>query len=286
MPLHWDMTGGATIMTVNSRDGTRIGVSMTGSGIPLVIVDGAMSSREQHPSAPELDEALAERCTVVRYDRRGRGLSAAGEPGIIHEVDDLCCLVNELAEPPVLLGFSSGAVLALEAVREGLPVAGLALYEPPVVANNGRAPVSPGYPAAVAELVERGDLVGALALFMTEPVGMPVEVVEQMRGDPGFRMGVGAARSLPYDAEIMAPVSTGVPSALSRFDSVRAPTVVLSGSRTEPWLTSAADAVAATITSAQRRIIEGQDHDPSAESIEPEVHRFLDGLSARPVWAG
>lgn len=117
------------------------------------------------------------------------------------ETQDLAAVIEVVGGEAALCGFSSGAVLALEAARAGLPVTRLALYEPPCVVTDDRDPVSVDYPERVSELVDNGELVAALALVMIQPVGMPAEVVEQMTTDPGFRAGAAGARSLRRSAD-------------------------------------------------------------------------------------
>ena len=57
---------------VTAPDGTTIGYQATGVGVPLILVDGAFGSRTFGPNGA-LAARLAERFTVVTYDRRGRG---------------------------------------------------------------------------------------------------------------------------------------------------------------------------------------------------------------------
>ena len=60
--------------TLKSKDGTTIAFDQQGGGRPLILVDGAMSTRSSG-SKPELAKLLAQHFTVYSYDRRGRGAS-------------------------------------------------------------------------------------------------------------------------------------------------------------------------------------------------------------------
>jgi hypothetical protein len=50
-----------------SKDGTTIAFERTGSGPPLIIVDGALCWRESGP-ARNVAKELADRFTVITYD--------------------------------------------------------------------------------------------------------------------------------------------------------------------------------------------------------------------------
>jgi pimeloyl-ACP methyl ester carboxylesterase len=53
------------------------------------------------------------------------------------------------------------------------------------------------------------------------------------------------------------------------------PTIVCSGDQTFPGLPEAADAVAAALPNASRRILPGQGHRPEPEAIVPVLVEFL-----------
>src|SRR5947209_17864748 len=77
---------------VKSQDGTPIAYQRTGQGAVLVLVVGAFCDRT---STASLTPLLADRFTVVEYDRRGRGDSGAGvgeDPG--REVAGLAAVIE------------------------------------------------------------------------------------------------------------------------------------------------------------------------------------------------
>src|SRR5918996_330004 len=61
--------------TVRSADGTRIGMTCTGDGPPLILVEPACHHRA-FSAFDGLVPLLRSEFTVVTYDRRGRGESA------------------------------------------------------------------------------------------------------------------------------------------------------------------------------------------------------------------
>ena len=138
--------------TVTSQDGTRIAFDRIGQGPPVVLVGGAFSYR-LFPKMVELAELLAERFTVLNYDRRGRGDSSDTPPyAIDREIEDLHALVGTVGGSASLSGWSSGGVLALRAAAAGVPVDRIAVYEPPfVVDRSGHVPVDLPVEAIVAD---------------------------------------------------------------------------------------------------------------------------------------
>ncbi|MBS1531080.1 MAG: alpha/beta hydrolase, partial [Bacteroidetes bacterium] len=81
--------------TVISKDGTPIAYEKIGSGFPLILVDGALCSRDFGPM-PKLAPLLAEHFTVFMYDRRGRNESGDTKPyAPAREVEDIEALIKE-----------------------------------------------------------------------------------------------------------------------------------------------------------------------------------------------
>ena len=107
-----------------SKDGTQIAYDEVGSGPPLVLVDGAFCRRDFGPMAT-LAKLLADRYSVIYYDRRGRGESEDTKPyAVEREVEDLAAVVavaTRHGSPVNLYGASSGAALAIRGVASGLP---------------------------------------------------------------------------------------------------------------------------------------------------------------------
>ena len=80
------------MQTVPSSDGTPIAFERSGSGPPVVLVGGALSTRAG--GAP-LAERLAPHFTVICYDRRGRGDSGDTPPyAVEREIEDLAAIID------------------------------------------------------------------------------------------------------------------------------------------------------------------------------------------------
>ena len=119
--------------TVMSKDGTTIAYERTGAGPPLVIVDGALSSRTFGPSAAQ-SARLADQFTVYTYDHRGRGESTDTQPyAVEREIEDLAAVIGAAGGSAFVYAISVGSVLALRAAATlgATMIPKLALCEPP-----------------------------------------------------------------------------------------------------------------------------------------------------------
>jgi pimeloyl-ACP methyl ester carboxylesterase len=244
---------------VFSKDGTPIAFERSGKGPALILVDGALCSREFGPM-PELAPVLARRYTVFVYDRRGRGGSGDTRPyALERELEDLDALIRAAGGRALVAGLSSGGGLALEAAAAGLPIEMIAAYEPPYVAEAGA-----GHQARLEELVAADRRGAALEYFMRRMVGAPAAMVLMMRLMPGpWRKLKAVAHTLPYDAAVMRDFA---PVERARLASIAVPTLVLHGGKSDPRLVAAARAVAEAVPGARLRALAGQSH-----RVKPEV---------------
>lgn len=262
--------------TITSADGTTIAFTAIGTGPALVSVNGAMSYRAFSPTEQAVAQALADQYTVYTYDRRGRGESGDADTYTVQaEIDDLAALIAHAGAPAALLGFSSGAVLALEAALAGLPVTGLALFEPPFIVTGDRRPVGPDYRERIQRLVAQGRPGDAVAQFLTEAAGMPAEFVAPMRAEPYWAGMEQLAPTLSSDASVMGQTMSGDPAALQRYAPVATPALVISSRGSDPWLAAGATAIAGLLPNASHQALPGENHDVSAEVLAPVLSDWL-----------
>lgn len=257
--------------TTISADGTKIAFDQTGQGPPVILVVGAFNDRSA--GAP-LAKALESRLTVLNYDRRGRGASGDTQPyAVEREVEDLEALIREAGGAAGVFGYSSGAHLALQAAAHGLNVTKLALYDAPFIVGDDVPRPSKDIAAQLAKLVasnRRGD---AVELYQTKLVGIPEAVVVQMRDAP-FRPGLEAiAHTLVYDAMLIGDLS--VPTAPLR--SIKAPTLLVYGTRSPALMGTAAKALAVALADAEVRPLDGQTHDIEPTALAPVLLEFFAG---------
>jgi pimeloyl-ACP methyl ester carboxylesterase len=256
--------------TVTSTDGTTIAYDRAGAGAPVILVVGAFNDRW---TAAGLAAALAPDFTVFTYDRRGRGDSGDTPPyAVEREVEDLAALIAEAGGAAALFGFSSGAVLALKAAQLGLPVTKLALYDTPLPLGESDPQRQVELAKRLDELVSAGRRGEAVEFFQTAVVGIPAEVVAQMRHAP-FRAELEAmAHTTVYDVTI-----TADPSVPASLGSIGAPTLAIAGGAAPEFMRGAARLIAEGVPHGQFRVLDGQTHELVPEVLGPVLREFLAG---------
>jgi pimeloyl-ACP methyl ester carboxylesterase len=245
-----------SIVKVRSSDGTPIAIEATGNDHPVVLIGGAFNDRS---TTAGLTQVLAPYYRAVTYDRRGRGDSGdeSLDYSVDREMEDLEAVIDHVGGTASLFGHSSGAVLALEAAIRHLPVDKVAAYEPPFVPEGSRPRPAPDVAERLARFVGADDRDGATALYQTEVIGLPSEMVEGMRQSGMWSFFTGLAHSLPYDYALFEP---GCPVPEDRLGHIAVPTLVIAGSNTFPWLATAAQDVSGAIPGANYLSLQGQDH--------------------------
>lgn len=257
---------------VTSADGTTIAYERSGSGPPVILVDGAMCYRASGPLRP-LAAALNDHFTVYAYDRRGRGGSTDSKPyAVAREIEDLEALVAEAGGEAYVFAISSGAALVLAAAAAGVRFTKLALYEPPFVSETDGGAWSRDYTARLTELLAADRDGDAVALFMTS-VGLPAEAVAGMRTQPFWPLFEGIAPTLAYDNEVMG--DSRVPRDVAA--KITVPTLLLDGGDSPQLLRTAAKATAGAVPGAGYRTLEGQTHDVAPDALAPVLVAFFTG---------
>jgi pimeloyl-ACP methyl ester carboxylesterase len=261
---------------VISKDGTAIAYERVGNGPALILVDGALCYRAFGPSGP-LAKVLAETFTVYRYDRRGRGESGNNPPyATEREVEDIDALIREAGGPAFVYGISSGAALALEAARLGVPMRKLALYEAPFVADASHPPMADDYLTRLREMVAEDRRTEAVKFFMRR-VGVPSIMLAIMPLTPPWKKLKGVAHTLPYDIEIVEPHQRGRELPAGQWSSVTIPTLVMAGSKSPGWMRNGMEQLARVLPHAELRTLEGQTHMVKPKPLAAELTEFFAG---------
>ncbi len=162
---------------VTSKDGTKIAFDKVGSGPAVILVNGAMAYRRAFdPTLEQLAELLGKQFTVYDYDRRGRGESGDTRPfSKEREIEDLQALVEDAGGEGMVLGFSSGSAVALDAAAVSPGIVKVAVYEAPFIVDDSRQPVPTDYAEQLMKLGSQGKREEAVEYFLTHAVGIPAE---------------------------------------------------------------------------------------------------------------
>ncbi|GII80160.1 alpha/beta hydrolase [Sphaerisporangium rufum] len=258
--------------TTTSLDGTIIDYDRYGDGPAVIFIGGATQYRGVDQNTGRAARALAaEGFTTVDYDRRGRGRSGDTEPwALAREVEDVAALIKAVGGTATLYSSSSGATVALAAADAGVGVTALALYEPPLFAGADHA----GHLAELRSLLAGGRDDAAMRYNLTQVIGLPPEAVDGMAQAPGWADLVAVSPTLIYDLASVHEINID-PDWAGRWSSITVPAIVYSGDQTFPGMPEAADAVAAALPNATRRVLAGQTHGPTPEAIVAALVDFL-----------
>jgi pimeloyl-ACP methyl ester carboxylesterase len=258
--------------TARSADGTRIVYERVGTGPALVLVDGALCSRDFGPCR-SLANRLSDSFTVYFYDRRGRGLSGDAQPyAPAREYEDLEAVIVAAGGDACVLGLSSGGALALQAAASGVRMRRLASYEAPYVGLTEANGVRPDHLGHVKELIAKGDRGGAVGYFLVKIVGGPAFLPLMMRMMPkAWKQLKAAAHTLVYDTTLM----DGFEVPAGTLARITVPTLVMGGGKAKPTMAAAVAAVARAVPGAVHKTLPGQTHQVKNEVIAPELTEFF-----------
>jgi pimeloyl-ACP methyl ester carboxylesterase len=256
--------------TVISKDGTQIAYDKLGSGLPLILVDGALCSRAFGPM-PKLAKIMSEHFTVFMYDRRGRNESGDTQPyAPKREVEDLEALINEAGGSAYVYGISSGAGLSLRAAAVGLNISKLALYEPPFEVPDEKDGAPKDVLQQLQTRVDEGRRGDTVKYFM-KVVGVPSFGIFMMTLFPIWKKLKAVAHTLPYDIQIM----DGFKFPEEKVKSIKVPTLVSAGTKTSGPIKRSAKMLSDVIPGAQLKMLDGQTHDVSEKAIAPVLIEFF-----------
>jgi pimeloyl-ACP methyl ester carboxylesterase len=236
---------------VTSADGTRIAFERSGTGPPLVLVNGTGAAP---PTAWPAFAELERRFRTIAMQRRGRGSSGDADVyAIEREFEDVAAVVDAVGEPVNLLGHSYGGLLALEATRRTERVRRLVVYEG-VPSPDHETPEEAL--DRLDALLEAGDREALLTTHYREVVKMSPADVERLRGSPAWADRLATAPTVPrevraFDRYVFDP---------ERFRDWRVPTVLLVGGDSPGWVRRSTDAVGRGLPGARVVVWPGQEH--------------------------
>jgi pimeloyl-ACP methyl ester carboxylesterase len=259
------------MFTAISKDGTTVAYDKKGRGFPVILIDGALCSRDMGPM-PGLSELLSPEFTVIHYDRRGRNDSGDTAPySVEKEIEDIDALIKAAGGEADVFGISSGAVLAMTAVSRGLAIRKLAIYEPPFSVDKNAHITPADSEAKLKKLISDNDRSGAVTFFLKDMVGLPAILTYVMRIFPVWFKLKRVAHTLPYDAAVMGDFT--LPRDM--ISSIKIPTLVASGEKSPEGLKSAVRAVAGIIPNHKSEELKGQTHNVSPKVLAPILTQFF-----------
>jgi pimeloyl-ACP methyl ester carboxylesterase len=254
-----------------SADGTTIAYETWGRGPLVVIVGGAFNTRQ---TWAELARALAGDFKVVSYDRRGRGDSGDARPyAVERELEDLRAVITAAGsgENAYVHAISSGGALVLRAIAAGLPIVKASIFEAPYRIEG--APAMPeNYIATLEGFVDADDRAGLVEYFNTQIIGLPIEVLESMKGTPMWESLVAMAPTLVYDGLALGGDDQSLP--VGMLGGVDIPVLAVSSDQTTPWLRDAAGALAEAIPRGEHLSLAGGFHEVPPPVLAPVLAEF------------
>jgi pimeloyl-ACP methyl ester carboxylesterase len=251
-----------------------------GAGPQVVVLHGGgIDSREYERFA----RALGERCTVHRYDRRGRpGAPPLGAGHDVRvDVADLARIIEHTGATRVF-GHSGGAFVALQAART-LPIERLAVYDPGVSIDGSvstvwfepyrRAMAAGDLPRAMALVGAGADPEGAAARL---PMAVQIAVCRPvLHTSIGRRMG----EQLPtVETEVGQIIAHDGPA--SGYADVTADVLLAAGARSASYFGAVCDALAGALPQARSVRIPGASHNAVNVARLAFVAPFAEFLAA------
>jgi pimeloyl-ACP methyl ester carboxylesterase len=262
--------------TVISSDGTKIAYDVSGEGPTVILVGGALSFRK-FKGMEELARLLSDRCTVINYDRRGRGDSTDTAPfALEREVEDIAALIEAAGGRASLWGWSSGGALALHAAKAEIGVERISIYEVPFITDPSAEHPTNDYGQRLDELVAADDRDAAVKHFMRNSMGIPAPFVLMMRVMPIWRDLRAVAHTLPYDwLALGSQRMYGAPIDADEWASITMPTLVVAGEKSPEVLRSSSRALAAALPNASFRELAGVSHSLKMTALAPVLAEFF-----------
>ncbi len=249
----------------------------------MILVNGAMGYRK-FKTFEQLATALSEHCTVINYDRGGRGDSGeAGPASVQHEVDDIAALIESVGGRASLFGWSSGGAVALRAAAADVGVEKLAVYETPFKTDPDAKYPRDDYGARLEQIVAEGNPMRAAKHFMRNAIGLPTPLVAAMPLMPGFSKFAANGLTLTFDYAALGDQNMhGRPLQPEEWATVTCPTLVAYGAKTYPLLKHASKALADVLVNATLRELPGQKHNVSPDVIVPVLAECVAGSAEAP----
>lgn len=257
-----------TIFKATSQDGTEVAALDEGTGPTILILHPGLDDGTSWRKVAGL-LAADHRVLVLRRRQYRLDLPAGEGVSIADEVADIAALTTAVGHPVLLVGHSSGAVLALEALA-ALPsaFAGAVLYEPPVPTD---APLGGEALARAQQAIDDGKAGKAIQIFTRDMVKLPRW---QTRVIPLFVALTPKLRRLaPRQIQDVAAIDAlGV--RLDTYAGIEVPTLLIGGERSPAHLSDRLDALGRSLPRVERALLRGQGHSANMRAPQ-ELARLI-----------
>jgi pimeloyl-ACP methyl ester carboxylesterase len=261
-------------MIAVSADGTEVRALDDGDGPAILVIHPGLDDGR---SWAKVAARLSGRFRVLRVVRRHYRLDLPPAPySITREVEDVLALASAIGPPMLVVGHSSGAVVALEAMaRAPGAFAGAVLFEPPVATG----PPDPSGAVAIARAnaaVADGKPGKAGQIFVRDIVGMPAVTALLLRA---IVIVMPRLRALvPRQITDL----DGVGIRLDAYAKISTPTILLGAERSPAHLARSLDALAAVMPNAEKIVLERRDHQ-AHQKAPGDVAEVIQALARRVI---
>lgn len=250
------------VLTARVSGGVRVEAADRGHGPVVLIVHPGL---DDGSTWRRVSDALAGRFRVLLLRRRRYRLDVdSATVSNSDEAADVVALVEAVGEPVVIVGQSSGAVVALEAVLAAPQAFSAAvLYEPPVVTDWVRDDDAVARARAALASRKPGR---AIEIFVSDIVMLP-----RWQG-PLVRAFVGVnprlRRLAPRQIDDTAAISA-LGNRLAAYAAISVPVLLVGGQRSPANLAERLDALEHVLPNCQRATLRGQGH--AAQQRKPRM---------------
>ncbi|MEV0967827.1 alpha/beta fold hydrolase [Microtetraspora glauca] len=263
------------MIITTATDGTEVRAMDEGRGPAVLILHPGLDDGR---SWDKVVARLTPRHRVVRLHRRQYRQDLPGPATIPQEVEHVLAATREITHPILLVGHSSGAVVALEAlVAAPEAFAGAVLYEPPVVIGDPLGGPGGEINTRARQAIAAGHPGKAMRIFIRDTVGLPAWMA--------FLAGVFTACSPRLRPLVSHQIDDN--EALDRlgvrldaYAGIQTPMLLLGGDRSPAHLGERLDALARVLPHAERVVLHGQGHSAHA-SAPAEVAATIESFAAR-----
>jgi pimeloyl-ACP methyl ester carboxylesterase len=229
-----------------------------GSGPPILIVHGGFDDGSSWLRAAG---RLSPRFRVVRLVRRHYriDLPELAPYSIGTEVEHVLAIAEAIGTPAVLVGHSSGGVVALDALLAAQErFAGAVLYEPPIATGQFPPGASDDSYQRAREALEAGQPGKMMQIFISEIAGLPKYAGYVLRP-----MIAASPKARQLASRQLSDLD-GLEPRLDSYAMIETPTLLLGGERSPAHLRARLDTLADTMPQAEKLIMPGRDHNANS----------------------